>query len=114
MQTLGLGDTMDITKLEGATEDVLSCNVDEVPLDGKNLIVKGFDLFRQRTGRSPDLVGSRCVRRESSGAQRLPLHTHAWRSDSSQESISPACIFETSPECDMQCVCCRQKGLLQM
>ena len=51
-QTLGLGDTMNITKLEGGTQDILSCNVEEVPLDGKNLIVKGFDLFRQRTGSS--------------------------------------------------------------
>jgi len=41
---------LDISKLDGGTQDVLSCNVQEVPLDGKNLIVKAFDLFRQRTG----------------------------------------------------------------
>lgn len=49
-QALGLGDTLEISKLDGGTQDVLSCNVKEVPLDGKNLIVKAFDLFRQRTG----------------------------------------------------------------
>jgi hypothetical protein len=45
-----MGDTLEISKLDGGTQDVLSCNVKEVPLDGKNLIVKAFDLFRQRTG----------------------------------------------------------------
>lgn len=50
-QALGLGDTLEFSKLDsGSTNDVLSCNVQEVPLDGKNLIVKAFDLFRQRTG----------------------------------------------------------------
>ena len=61
-QTLGLGDTMDITKLDGGTEDILSCNVEEVPLDGKNLIVKGFDLFRQRTGSSVPHTRAQAVR----------------------------------------------------
>jgi len=51
-QALGLGDTLQFSKLEGGTEDILSCNVEEVPLDGKNLIVKAFVLFRKRTGQN--------------------------------------------------------------
>ena len=51
-QALGLGDTLHFSKLEGGTEDILSCNVEEVPLDGKNLIVKAFVLFRKRTGKN--------------------------------------------------------------
>lgn len=49
-QALGLGDTLDISKLDSGTDDILSCNVDEVPLDGKNLIIKAFQLFREQTG----------------------------------------------------------------
>ena len=97
MQTLGLGDTMDITKLEGATEDVLSCNVDEVPLDGKNLIVKGFDLFRQRTGRSSDGACSNCLCGESLSAQHPTLYARTWLSDSVQEWFSPPSFFRDQP-----------------
>jgi len=50
-QALGLGDTLTIEALDSsATADVLSCNVEDVPLDGRNLIIKAFDLFRERSG----------------------------------------------------------------
>jgi len=52
-QALGLGDTLEISRLpDSATADALSCNVAGVPLDGKNLIVQAFDLFRSKTGQT--------------------------------------------------------------
>jgi 4-diphosphocytidyl-2-C-methyl-D-erythritol kinase len=50
-QALGFGDELSFSSLEDSTEDVLTCNVEEVPLDGRNLIVKAFELFRSRTGK---------------------------------------------------------------
>mmetsp|Transcript_2131 Transcript_2131/g.5009 ORF Transcript_2131/g.5009 Transcript_2131/m.5009 type:complete len:363 (-) Transcript_2131:168-1256(-) len=50
-QALGLGDTLSFETLEqSAIKDVLTCNVADVPLDGRNLIIKAFELFRERAG----------------------------------------------------------------
>lgn len=48
---INLGDYMDVSLLpEGATEDQLTCNWDDVPLDGSNLVIKAANLFREKTG----------------------------------------------------------------
>ncbi|EKX53223.1 4-diphosphocytidyl-2C-methyl-D-erythritol 2-phosphate synthase [Guillardia theta CCMP2712] len=51
-QALSLGDTLKVSVLESGGKDVLRCNVDSVPLDESNLIVKAFNLFRRRTGQN--------------------------------------------------------------
>jgi 4-diphosphocytidyl-2-C-methyl-D-erythritol kinase len=49
---IDLGDDMDIELLPpSATEDELSCNWADVPLDASNLVIKAADLFRTKTGR---------------------------------------------------------------
>ena len=50
-QALGLGDTLTFERVDdGGSQDILSCNEPSVPLDGKNLVVKAFSLFRIKTG----------------------------------------------------------------
>jgi 4-diphosphocytidyl-2-C-methyl-D-erythritol kinase len=48
---INLGDYMDVSILpEGATQDQLTCNWDDVPLDDSNLVIKAANLFRDKTG----------------------------------------------------------------
>lgn len=50
---IDLGDDMDIELLpSSATEDELSCNWADVPLDASNLVIKAANLFRTKTGRN--------------------------------------------------------------
>ncbi len=50
---IDLGDDMDIELLPpSATQDELSCNWADVPLDASNLVIKAADLFRAKTGRN--------------------------------------------------------------
>jgi len=48
---IDLGDTMTFEALpDGATKDILTCDMEGVPTDGSNLVIKAFDLYRQKTG----------------------------------------------------------------
>lgn len=46
-QTISLGDTLDFTL---ADEDRLTCTDPTLPTDGRNLVLKAAELFRQKTG----------------------------------------------------------------
>ena len=46
------GDWLEVEKLESANADVVECNMEGVPLDGSNLVVKAAELFRGATGES--------------------------------------------------------------
>lgn len=47
---IDLGDSMTFTARDGATEDALSCEMEGVPTDSSNLVIKALDLFRRQTG----------------------------------------------------------------
>ncbi|CAN0143630.1 unnamed protein product [Scytosiphon promiscuus] len=49
-QTVGFGDTLFFRKLpESAATDAFDCNMEGVPTDGSNLVLRALELFRKRT-----------------------------------------------------------------
>ncbi|CAB1099361.1 unnamed protein product [Ectocarpus sp. CCAP 1310/34] len=49
-QTVGFGDKLFFRKLpESAMADTFNCNMEGVPTDGSNLVLRALDLFRKRT-----------------------------------------------------------------
>lgn len=46
---IDLGDTLSFEPVD-SKEDSLQCNVEDVPTDGSNLIIRALDLFRKHTG----------------------------------------------------------------
>ena len=53
-QAIGFGDTLELTVLEDkdATMDVFTCNMDGVPTDSRNLVIRALELMRTKTGHS--------------------------------------------------------------
>lgn len=50
-QAVGFGDTLELKKLDKtATEDVFSCNMEGVPTDMTNLVLRALELMREKTG----------------------------------------------------------------
>lgn len=50
-QAVGYGDTLELKKLDdGATEDAFSCNMEGVPTDMTNLVLRALELMREKTG----------------------------------------------------------------
>lgn len=49
-QTVGFGDNLFFRRLpEDAVKDEFECNMEGVPTDGSNLVLRALDLFRERT-----------------------------------------------------------------
>jgi 4-diphosphocytidyl-2C-methyl-D-erythritol kinase len=46
---IDFGDTLVFEEREGGVDE-LTCNVEDVPTDGSNLVIKALDLFRRQTG----------------------------------------------------------------
>ena len=50
-QAVGFGDTLELTKLrEDAKNDEFECNMEGVPVDSTNLVLRALDLMREKTG----------------------------------------------------------------
>lgn len=50
-QTIGFGDTLHLKLLDdSATEDIFECNMEGVPTDKTNLVLRALDLMRDKTG----------------------------------------------------------------
>ena len=49
-QAVGFGDTLDLTPLKGADADEFECNMEGVPVDSTNLVLRALDLMREKTG----------------------------------------------------------------
>jgi 4-diphosphocytidyl-2-C-methyl-D-erythritol kinase len=50
-QAVGFGDTLELTPLaESAEIDEFTCNMEGVPIDSTNLVLRAFELMRQKTG----------------------------------------------------------------
>lgn len=51
-QAVGFGDTLRLSLLpDGSTGDAFACNMEGVPTDSSNLVLRALDLMRRRTGR---------------------------------------------------------------
>lgn len=49
-QAVGFGDTLELTPLEeGAEKDEFSCNMEGVPVDSSNLVLRALELMREKT-----------------------------------------------------------------
>ena len=77
MQVIDLGDTMDFDELPVGSEDVLTCNIADIPTDESNLVIKVIMLWRflcqlHRRGSCPALP--------SQGLHKQHAHaaTDAW------------------------------------
>ena len=52
-QTIDLGDQLAFSLLPPSAEaDVLTCSLEDLPMDGSNLVSRALDLFRARTGQT--------------------------------------------------------------
>ena len=51
-QAIGFGDTLELTPLEGGESDEFSCNMEGVPTDSSNLVLRALELMREKTGKS--------------------------------------------------------------
>ena len=50
-QAVGFGDTLELTKLdEDAKSDEFECNMEGVPVDSTNLVLRALELMREKTG----------------------------------------------------------------
>jgi hypothetical protein len=49
-QAVGFGDTLELTKLETGESDKFSCNMEGVPVDSSNLVLRALQLMREKTG----------------------------------------------------------------
>ena len=49
-QTIGFGDYLHLKMLEDVDQDELTCNMEGVPTDGTNLVLRAIELLRQNTG----------------------------------------------------------------
>lgn len=48
-QAIGFGDTLELTPIDGS-QDEFSCNMEGVPVDSTNLVLRALDLMRTKTG----------------------------------------------------------------
>lgn len=50
-QAIGFGDTLELTPLEdSASNDIFTCNMEGVPTDSSNLVIRALELMREKTG----------------------------------------------------------------
>lgn len=49
-QAIGFGDTLELSILEGADADEFTCNMEGVPVDQTNLVLRALTLMRDKTG----------------------------------------------------------------
>lgn len=64
-QVIDFGDTLEVSTSTSPVHDALTCTAPGVPLDGSNLVLRAFDLFRRKTGLK-QVQSTRC----------LVLHVH--------------------------------------
>lgn len=49
-QAIGFGDTLDLTPIHHGTADTFTCNMEGVPTDASNLVLRAIQLIRDKTG----------------------------------------------------------------
>jgi 4-diphosphocytidyl-2-C-methyl-D-erythritol kinase len=51
-QAVSFGDTLELTPLAESDNDEFTCNMEGVPTDSSNLVLRALELLRQKTGKS--------------------------------------------------------------
>ena len=49
-QAIGFGDKLELTKVDGVSADEFDCNMQGVPKDSTNLVLRALELMREKTG----------------------------------------------------------------
>jgi 4-diphosphocytidyl-2-C-methyl-D-erythritol kinase len=49
-QAIGFGDTLKLTQIDAGNTDLFTCNMEGVPTDSTNLVLRAIQLMRNRTG----------------------------------------------------------------
>jgi 4-diphosphocytidyl-2-C-methyl-D-erythritol kinase len=49
-QAIGFGDTLDLTPIRQGSADIFTCNMEGVPTDSSNLVLRAIQLIRDKTG----------------------------------------------------------------
>jgi 4-diphosphocytidyl-2-C-methyl-D-erythritol kinase len=49
-QAIGFGDTLEMTRIQEGNADKFTCNMEGVPTDSSNLVLRAIQLMRDRTG----------------------------------------------------------------
>lgn len=49
-QAIGFGDTLELTPIHQGTADTFTCNMEGVPTDSSNLVLRAIQLIRDKTG----------------------------------------------------------------
>ena len=49
-QAIGFGDTLEMTRIQEGSADIFTCNMEGVPTDSTNLVLRALQLMRERTG----------------------------------------------------------------
>jgi hypothetical protein len=49
-QAIGFGDTLELTRIQEGSTDEFTCNMEGVPTDSSNLVLRAIQLMRDRTG----------------------------------------------------------------
>ena len=49
-QAIGFGDTLDLTPIHQGDADIFTCNMEGVPTDSSNLVLRAIQLMRDKTG----------------------------------------------------------------
>jgi hypothetical protein len=49
-QAIGFGDTLELTQIQDGDADVFTCNMEGVPTDSSNLVLRAIQLVRDKTG----------------------------------------------------------------
>ena len=49
-QAVGFGDTLELTPIRHGTADIFTCNMEGVPTDSSNLVLRAIQLIRDKTG----------------------------------------------------------------
>lgn len=81
-QAVGFGDTLNLSLTDNKESDEFSCNMEGVPTDSSNLVLRALELMRQRTDKkdvyfSADLV-KRCPAQAGLGGGSANAATAMW------------------------------------
>ena len=61
-QAVGFGDTLHLSLVDDAEEDTFECNMEGVPTDKTNLVIRALDLVREKTGNTDKFFKSNLIK----------------------------------------------------
>lgn len=62
-QAVGFGDTLELKVLDGADNDEFTCNMEGVPTDETNLVIRALMLMREKTGNNDTYFSANLIKK---------------------------------------------------